>query len=126
MLFDDGRPLVDVWRYWRTLRKHLRLIIAVMLGVVILTAVKVMTQTPLYTAETTIMIQPQASQSGSDALENLVSIEAAAENSDQYYKTQCAILREPGPRGQRNSDARPEHNPAFAGKGAEPELRSRN
>jgi polysaccharide biosynthesis transport protein len=121
VFFDDGRPLVDVWRYWRTMRKHLRLIIAVTLGVVILTAVKVMTQTPVYTAETTIMIQPQASDGGSDALENLVSIEAAAENSDQYYKTQCAILESRGLAASVIRTLGLEHNSAFAGEDARPD-----
>jgi polysaccharide biosynthesis transport protein len=120
VFFDDGQPLVDVWRYWRTIRKHLRLIIAMVVGVVTLTAVKVMTQTPIYTAETTIMIEPQASQGGSDALENLVSIEAAAENSDQYYKTQCAILESRGLAASVIRTLGLMHNPAFAGKGAAP------
>ena len=120
VFFDDGQPLVDVWRYWRTIRKHLRLIIAMVVGVVTLTAVKVMTQTPIYTAEATIMIEPQANQGGSDALENLVSIEAAAENSDQYYKTQCAILESRGLAASVIRTLGLMHNPAFAGKSAGP------
>jgi succinoglycan biosynthesis transport protein ExoP len=120
VFFDEGQPLVDVWRYWRTIRKHLRLIIAMVVGVITLTAVKVMTQTPIYTAETTIMIEPQASQGGSDALENLVSIEAAAENSDQYYKTQCAILESRGLAASVIRTLDLTHNPAFAGKTAQP------
>jgi len=118
VFFDDEQPLVDVWRYWRTIRKHLRLIIAIMVGVTALTAVKVMTQTPIYTAETTIMVQPQASEGGSDALENLVSIEAAAEDSDQYYKTQCAILKSRGLAASVIRTLGLEHNPVFAGKAA--------
>jgi len=119
VFFDEGQPLVDVWRYWRTIRKHLRLILAVVIGFVTLTAVKVATQTPIYTAETTIMIQPQTDQGGSDALENLVSIEAAAENSDQYYKTQCAILESRGLAASVIRTLGLVHNPAFAGKGGE-------
>jgi polysaccharide biosynthesis transport protein len=120
VFFDEGQPIVDVWRYWRTIRKHLRLIVAMVVGVITLTAVKVMTQTPIYTAETTIMIEPQASQGGSDALENLVSIEAAAENSDQYYKTQCAILESRGLAASVIRTLDLTHNPAFAGKTAQP------
>ena len=120
VFFDEGQPLVDVWRYWRTIRKHLRLILAVVFGLVTLTAVKVATETPIYTAETTIMIEPQTGgNGGSDALENLVSIEAAAENSDQYYKTQCAILESRGLAASVIRTLSLAHNPAFAGKGSE-------
>ncbi|MGH8335658.1 MAG: hypothetical protein ACRETL_02265, partial [Gammaproteobacteria bacterium] len=37
VFFDEGQPLVDVWRYWRIIRKHLRLIIAIVVGVLTLT-----------------------------------------------------------------------------------------
>jgi succinoglycan biosynthesis transport protein ExoP len=88
---DPTEPLIDVWAYWRTLHKHVRLIAAVALGVIMLTALHVATATRMYTAETTVLIQPNP-PGGSDNLQNLLEIEAASMNSDQYYKTQCAVL----------------------------------
>jgi polysaccharide biosynthesis transport protein len=88
---DPTEPLIDVWSYWRTLHKHVRLIAAVALGVIMLTALHVATATRMYTAETTVLIQPNP-PGGSDSLQNLLEIEAASMNSDQYYKTQCAVL----------------------------------
>jgi polysaccharide biosynthesis transport protein len=88
---DPTEPLIDVWSYWRTLHKHVRLIAAVALGVIMLTALHVATATRMYTAETTVLIQPNP-PGGSDNLQNLLEIEAASMNSDQYYKTQCAVL----------------------------------
>jgi succinoglycan biosynthesis transport protein ExoP len=88
---DPTEPLIDVWSYWRTLHKHVRLIAAVALGVIILTALHVATATRMYTAETTVLIQPNP-PGGSDNLKNLLEIEAASINADQYYKTQCAVL----------------------------------
>jgi capsular exopolysaccharide synthesis family protein len=56
-----------------------------------LTALHVATATRMYIAETTVLIQPNP-PGGSDNLQNLLEIEAASMNSDQYYKTQCAVL----------------------------------
>jgi hypothetical protein len=44
--------------------------------------VRVMSETPLYEAETTIMIEPSAQGGGTHTLENLVQMEAAANNSE--------------------------------------------
>ncbi len=125
IFLDEGEPLVDFAAYWRTVRKHYRLIIAVLVGVVTLTMVKVMTETPLYEAETTVLIEPSAQGSGTDTLENLVQIEAAANNSDQYYKTQCAVLQSRAIAANVVKTLNLEHNLAFAGKPSKPGLFSR-
>ena len=122
IFLDEGQPLVDFAAYWRIVRKHVRLVVAVLAGVVTLTMIKVMTETPLYEAETTIMIEPSAQGGGTDTLENLVQIEAAANNSDQYYKTQCAILESRGLAASVIKALGLEHNPSFAGKPVSPGL----
>src|SRR5271170_1839107 len=58
IFLDEGRPLVDLPAYWRIVRKHYRLVIAIMAAVITVTMVKVMLQTPMYEAQTTIMIEP--------------------------------------------------------------------
>ena len=113
---DDSEPLVDFRRYWRIVRKHLRLVIAAVVAALVITAVRIISTPPTYTAETTVMLQPAAAE-GSNTLENLVEIETAAYNSDQYYKTQCAILESPNIAIDviRRLDLL--HNPDFNGSG---------
>jgi len=120
IFLDEGQPLVDFLAYWRIVRKHYRLVVAVVAGIVTLTMIKVMTETPMYEAETTIMVQPSTGGGGSDTLENLVQIEAAANNSDQYFKTQCAILESRGLAASVIKTLDLEHNKNFAGKPASP------
>jgi uncharacterized protein involved in exopolysaccharide biosynthesis len=113
IFLDETEPLIDVSRYWRTVRKHLRLAIAVTVGCLALTAIHTMTETPIYTAETTIMIEPAATE-GSSTLENLVELETAVANSDQYYKTQCQVLQSRNLAAHVIRDLGLQHNPNFA------------
>jgi len=122
IFLDEGRPLVDLPAYWRIVRKHYRLVIAIMAAVITVTMVKVMLQTPMYEAQTTIMIEPSAQSGGTDTLENLVQIEAAATDADSYYKTQCAILQSRGLAADVIKTLGLEHNVSFAGKPAKPGL----
>ncbi len=48
--------------YWRVIRKHQGLILVFFLCVVFATALFVLTATPIYTAETTILIERKAPQ----------------------------------------------------------------
>jgi succinoglycan biosynthesis transport protein ExoP len=111
---DENEALIDVRAYWRVVRKHLRFVIGFFAAVVMLVTLHVATETPTYTAETTIQIEPNAQQGG-DNLENLIELEAAVTDSDQYYATQCQILQ------SRNLAARVirvlglAHDPAFVG-----------
>lgn len=116
---DESEPLVNVWRYWRTLRKHLRLALAVTLAAVGLTALHTTTETPIYTAETMIQLQPSLPQS-SGSLENLVEIEAEVANSDQYYTTQCTILQSRNLAIDVIRDLGLQHHAVFAGKPSKP------
>ena len=124
VFLDETEPIVDIWRYWRTVRKHLRLAIGVAIASLVLTAAHVMMETPIYTSQATIMIEPNAADGGS-MLQNLVELEVAANNSDQYYKTQCSILksRNLAISAIRNLDLT--HNPAFTGKPRSPGLFTR-
>jgi polysaccharide biosynthesis transport protein len=94
VFMDQSEPLVDVWRYYRVLRKHRRLILAFATTVLVLAVVHIVSTPPIYTAETTIMLAPLTGE-GSTTLENLVEIETAAYSADQYYKTQSEILESP-------------------------------
>ena len=110
----ENEPLVEVWRYWRVVRKHRRAVVGVTLAALILTAIRLIGATPIYTAETTILIEPNA-EAGSSTLESLIEIEAAAANADQYYKTQCAILESRNLAAEVVSDLALDKDPIFNG-----------
>lgn len=84
---DDGLNLRD---YWRIIVKHQWLIAGVGGGSILATLLFMLTMTPLYTAETTILIERQSP--------NVLNIQQALSESlgpDEYdyYKTQYEILQ---------------------------------
>jgi succinoglycan biosynthesis transport protein ExoP len=89
--FEDEVAKIDVWAYWRIVRKHLRLIGAIAGGTVLVTLLHLLMTTPIYTAQTTVMILPKA-PTGIDPAEALIEIEASYDGSD-YIKTQTQILK---------------------------------
>jgi capsular exopolysaccharide synthesis family protein len=89
--FEDEVTKIDLWVYWRLVRKRLRLIAAVVAGTTFVTLLHLMVTTPIYTAQTTIMILPKA-PSGVDPAAALIEIEASYDGSD-YFKTQSEILK---------------------------------
>ncbi|HZO80778.1 MAG TPA: polysaccharide biosynthesis tyrosine autokinase [Candidatus Binataceae bacterium] len=111
--FDDEVAKIDVWTYWRIVRKHLRLICAVAGGVVLVTLLHLVMTTPIYTAQTTVMILPKA-PTGIDPAEALIEIEAAYDGSD-YIKTQTEILQSRTLAAQVVRNLGLDRNPAFAG-----------
>lgn len=117
---DPGQPLIDISQYWRIVLKRYRMIIAILVGVVMLVMIKTMTETPIYTAETTIMIQPAGVGDGSNTLEDLVQIEAAANDTDLYYKTQCAILESRALAASVIKSLDLQQDPAFVGAPVKP------
>jgi len=89
--FEDEATKIDLWVYWRLVRKRLRLIAAVVAGTTFITLIHLLNTTPIYTAQTTMMILPKA-PSGIDPAAALLEIEASYDRSD-YFKTQSEILK---------------------------------
>jgi polysaccharide biosynthesis transport protein len=83
-------PEQDLRQYWRIIHKHLRLIGACLLGAALLTVLLVLTQTPMYTATSLVMIEPRAPQVF--RMKEMVS-EPLAANEYDFYKTQYDIVR---------------------------------
>jgi capsular exopolysaccharide synthesis family protein len=80
----------DFREYWRVIRKHGWLISALFLGALFITACVLFRMTPLYTAESTLLIErktPQVLDVQQAVSESLVSDEY------DYYKTQYEILK---------------------------------
>lgn len=111
--FDDEVAKIDVWSYWRIVHKHLRLICLVAGATVLITLLRLLMTTPIYTAQTTVMILPKA-PTGIDPAEALVEIEAAYDGSD-YIKTQTQILQSRTLAAQVVRKLGLGRNPEFAG-----------
>src|SRR5581483_7692073 len=109
--------IFDIYRYWGVIRRHLGIVVGVTAAAIVIALARLLTAPALYEAETTVLIEPNA-DSGTDTLENLVEIEAAAANADQYYKTQCAILESRDLAADVVSELNLDHNPLFMGQSA--------
>ena len=113
--FEDEGNKIDLWVYWRLIRKHVRLIGAVVAGTVFMTLLHLLMTTPIYTAQTTVMILPK-SPSGLDPTEALLEIEASYDGSD-YFKTQTEILKSRTLAASVVRNLGLNSNPAFNGSG---------
>jgi capsular exopolysaccharide synthesis family protein len=87
-VFLENEGGFDAWKYWFIARKHVRLVTLVFVLVLAAVAYKVFTQTPLYTAETTILLKENvpdvlAPNRGSDG----------DQYSDTYFQTQKEMLQ---------------------------------
>jgi polysaccharide biosynthesis transport protein len=84
---EEGYTLQD---YWRVIRKHLWLIAACIFGTVLATALVIFMMTPMYTAETTLLIErepPRVLDIGE------VISEPLGPDEYDFYKTQYEILK---------------------------------
>jgi len=113
--FEDEVTKIDLWVYWRLIRKHLRLIGAVVAGTIFVTLLHLLMTTPIYTAQTTVMILPKA-PTGIDPAQALIEIEAAYDGSD-YFKTQSEILKSRTLAASVVRNLGLNRNPAFTGSG---------
>jgi polysaccharide biosynthesis transport protein len=84
---EEGLTLHD---YWRVIRKHLWLIATCVFGTVLATALVIFMMIPIYTAETTLLIERQAPR-----LLNIQEVlsEPLAQDEYDFYKTQYEILK---------------------------------
>ena len=112
--FEDEGTKIDLWLYWRLIRKHSRLIAGVTAGAVFVTLIHLLTTTPIYTAQTTVMIQPK-SPTGIDPAQALLAIEASYDGSD-YFKTQSEILKSRTLAASVVRNLGLDRSPAFTGK----------
>jgi succinoglycan biosynthesis transport protein ExoP len=87
-IFDNRSPALK--DYWLTLRKHLGLVIAALITSVFVTFLIVFTMTPIYTAEATILIEPNDPQVLD--IKQVIS-DTFDQDSDDYFKTQYELLK---------------------------------
>jgi capsular exopolysaccharide synthesis family protein len=83
---DEG---IDLRACWCVILKRARLIYSVTAGALLLTALVVFNQTPLYTARSTVLIQAQTPL----LLSNHAIADTPGTDGDDYYETQYDILK---------------------------------
>jgi capsular exopolysaccharide synthesis family protein len=98
--------------YWRVLKKHRSLVLAVFLCTVLATALFVLTTTPIYTAATTLLIERKAPQAID--IQGALS-EAQTPDEYDYYRTQYEILKSRGLATRVIQEENLESNPLFSG-----------
>src|SRR5271167_120185 len=92
--FDDDEGRIDFNQYWRTIRKHLSMIVAIFVAVTLLTLIKLLMETPMYTAEATILIKPGTPQIfGNQVSNNNEDSDGQTDDYETYNKTQYQILK---------------------------------
>ena len=88
---DEDERTLDLLQYWITLKKHRWLIFVMGASVTIIVALRVSMMTPLYTAQSTILLK----QGTPELLENREGQQSDTMDSDPdtFIKTQCEILK---------------------------------
>jgi capsular exopolysaccharide synthesis family protein len=89
--FTANEPEANLRDYWFTIQKYFRLIAALFVGVVLLTALVVLCMTREYTAETTLMIEHSTPQVLN--MRQVLGDVVTASYDDDYYKSQYALLQ---------------------------------
>ena len=111
---------VDLWEYWRSIRKHIRLIIAIFLVTELATFAFLLTRTPIYTSSSTIRIEREAPE----VLESKQQNGEPDNAVDAFYKTQYEMLRSRSLAARVIRDLGLEHNATFTGADKRPSLTS--
>jgi capsular exopolysaccharide synthesis family protein len=101
--------------WWRAARKRWLLIAAVLVATIVFTAFRVFTETPVFTAKCTVMIERKSPQ-----VVNIESALADLLNGDNeeggFYKTQYEVLHSRRLAAKIVRDQGLEHNPLFVGR----------
>ena len=93
--FEEEEGRIDFHQYWRTVSKHLSMIVAIFAGVTLLTMIRVLMETPLYTAQSTILIKPGTPQIFGTQVLGGDNSESGDQSDfyENYNKTQYEILK---------------------------------
>jgi polysaccharide biosynthesis transport protein len=87
--FDEEEGL-DLRQYWEIVRRHIRLIAVISAGALLVAAIHISMQVPLYTAQTTILIGEQ--EPGIVEPGSVIRPGQTLQGPD-YFTTQCDILK---------------------------------
>ncbi|HWX27087.1 MAG TPA: polysaccharide biosynthesis tyrosine autokinase, partial [Steroidobacteraceae bacterium] len=121
--FEEEEGRIDLLGYWHVVRKRLALVIGVVFAALVLTTIYAYIQTPLYTAQGTILLKPGSPQimQGKDASQDQESI-YDSDMYENFQKTQLEILRSRTLAAYVIRAENLEHNQAFLGPKPQPGL----
>ncbi len=92
--FQPEEDAIELRSYWRLLVKHRWLITSIFFCSIVATTIIVLSMTPIYTAETTLLIERKTPQAIN--MNNQETAEAEAPDEYDYYRTQYEILKSDG------------------------------
>ena len=115
-----SEPVADLRDHWFTIVKHFRLITALFVGVVLITALVVFSIAHQYTAETTLMIEHSTPQVLN--MRQVLGPVVTATYDDDYYKSQYAILQNETLAAQVIQELALANNPYFSDRGNDSRL----
>src|SRR5215470_5593858 len=92
--FQPEEDAIELRSYWRLLVKHRWLIASIFFCSIIATTIAILSMTPIYTAETTLLIERKTPQAINMDKDN--SNEEQGPDEYDYYRTQYEILKSNG------------------------------
>jgi succinoglycan biosynthesis transport protein ExoP len=124
---EEEEGTINVEQYWHAIRKRLSLILGIVIAAVLLTTVHEFMQTPLYTAEATVILKPGTPQMLEDKSSSQMDINAddADDEIENFKKTQFEILKSRSLAATVVQSQNLEHNPDFIGRQPPPGLLSK-
>jgi capsular exopolysaccharide synthesis family protein len=124
---EDEEGTINLEQYWHAIRKRLSLILGIVFAAILLTTVHEFMQTPLYTAETTVILKPGTPQMLQEKDSSQMDINAgdSDDEMENFKKTQYEILKSRSLAAAVVQDQNLEHNPDFVGRKPAPGLLSK-
>ncbi len=121
--FDEEEGRIDLLGYWHVVRKRLALVVGVVFAALVLTTIYAYMQTPMYTAQGTILLRPGTPQimKGKDASGEQDDI-YDSDMYENFQKTQLEILRSRTLAAYVIRAENLEHSQAFIGPKPQPGL----
>jgi capsular exopolysaccharide synthesis family protein len=88
----DEEKRLDLWHYWRTIKKRVWVILGTLLAVAVVTGVITLRKAKVYQATAEIIVAPQAPKVLSDSVEVVQLGAVEMWGQGEYYATQLRIL----------------------------------
>ncbi len=114
---EEEEGTINLEQYWHAIRKRLGLILGIVFAAILLTTVHEFMQTPLYTAEATVILKPGTPQMLQEK-DSQMDINAgdADDELENFKKTQYEILKSRSLAATVVQDQDLEHNAKFLGR----------
>jgi len=109
----EDRAEPEFWDFWRVIRKHTRLIVLFFFAVVATVGAGTLLMTPIYTSESTLLIEEKGPQVVD--IKQVLTETIGGTDKHDYYETQYEILKSVSLAAQVIRDQRLGNNKVFTG-----------